>query len=279
MKKIAKTMFFSLAFIASFSIYSQDMISLKNGEKIKANVKEVSDSEIVFTYDKETVINKLPTYQISQIKFKSGRVQKFDVAAPQSNDTNTQTGNALLDAYNASLGRQHQGNYTPNTNIPYSFDIPEPTYVGSVLLLDENGNTLGTLENQKTAIRSNSDAGVFIVGIGSTKSRQYVKGKKSPFRIKKGKILLLARVMNNQFNPAETIELFKLDQGRKDRSVVVAETHTFGGSKSNEIDYIPFNAYPYKGSSFLIEFNIDQAGEYAIALDNLKTNYNLFGVD
>jgi hypothetical protein len=54
-------MFFSLAFIASFSIYSQDMISLKNGEKIKANVKEVSDSEIVFTYDKETVINKLPT--------------------------------------------------------------------------------------------------------------------------------------------------------------------------------------------------------------------------
>lgn len=61
MKKIAKTMFFSLASIASFSIYSQDMISLKNGEKIKANVKEVSDSEIVFTYDKETVINKLPT--------------------------------------------------------------------------------------------------------------------------------------------------------------------------------------------------------------------------
>ena len=269
MKKIAKTMFFSLASIASFSIYSQDMISLKNAEKIKANVKEVSDSEIVFTYDKETVINKLPTYQISQIKFKSGRIQKFDVAAPQSNNTNTQTGNALLDAYNASLGRQHQGNYTPNTNIPYSFDIPEPTYVGSVLLLDENGNTLGTLENQKTAIRSNSDAGVFIVGIGSTKSRQYVKGK----------ILLLARVMNNQFNPAETIEIFKLDQGRKDRSVVVAETHTFGGSKSNEIDYIPFNAYPYKGSSFLIEFNIDQAGEYAIALDNLKTNYNLFGVD
>lgn len=61
MKKIAKTMFFSLAFIASFPTYSQDMISLKNGEKIKANVKEVSDSEIVFTYDKETVINKLPT--------------------------------------------------------------------------------------------------------------------------------------------------------------------------------------------------------------------------
>lgn len=52
-------MLFTLASVAS--AYSQDMISLRNGEKIKANVKEVSDSEVVFTYDKETVINKLPT--------------------------------------------------------------------------------------------------------------------------------------------------------------------------------------------------------------------------
>ena len=57
-------MLFTLASIAS--AYSQDMISLRNGEKIKANVKEVSDSEVVFTYDKETVINKLPTAQIAQ---------------------------------------------------------------------------------------------------------------------------------------------------------------------------------------------------------------------
>ena len=74
MKKSIKTMFFTLASIVSVSAYSQDMISLRNGEKIKANVKEVSESEVVFTYDKETVINKLPTYQIAQIKFKSGRV-------------------------------------------------------------------------------------------------------------------------------------------------------------------------------------------------------------
>ena len=83
-------MLFTLASVAS--AYSQDMISLRNGEKIKANVKEVSDSEVVFTYDKETVINKLPT---AQIKFKSGRIQKFEAANNQSsNNNNTQT-NAL----------------------------------------------------------------------------------------------------------------------------------------------------------------------------------------
>ena len=280
-------MLFTLASVAS--AYSQDMISLRNGEKIKANVKEVSDSEVVFTYDKETVINKLPTAQIAQIKFKSGRVQKFEAANNQSSNANNQSSNnnyndqtnALLEAYNASIGRKGQGNLSAANygNSPYTFNTPEPNYVGSVSLIDDNGNVLATLENQKVAIRSNSDAGVFIVGIGSTKTRQYVKGKSSPLRIKKGKVLLIAKVINNQANPNEIIEVFKLDQGRKDRSVVVSEGHTFGGVKSNEIDFLPFKAYPYKDSSFLIELNIDQAGEYAVALNGSNMNFNLFGID
>ena len=212
MKKIAKTMLFSLASIAS--AYSQDMISLRNGEKIKANVKEVSDSEVVFTYDKETVINKLPTAQIAQIKFKSGRVQKFEAANNQSSNNNyNDQANALLEAYNASMGRKGQGNLSAANygSSPYTFNTPEPNYVGSVSLIDDNGNVLAALENQKVAIRTNSDAGVFIVGIGSTKTRQYVKGKSSPLRIKKGKVLLIAKVINNQANPNEIIEVFKLD--------------------------------------------------------------------
>ncbi len=272
-------MLFTLASIAS--AYSQDMISLRNGEKIKANVKEVSDSEVVFTYDKETVINKLPTAQIAQIKFKSGRVQKFEAANNQSSNNNTTQTNALLEAYNASIGRKGQGNLSATNygSSPYTFNTPEPNYVGSVSLIDDNGNILATLENQKVAIRSNSDAGVFIVGIGSTKTRQYVKGKSSPLRIKKGKVLLIAKVISNQANPNEIIEVFKLDQGRKDRSVVVSEGHTFGGVKSNEIDFLPFKAYPYKDSSFLIELDIDQAGEYAVALNGSNMNFNLFGID
>lgn len=280
-------MLFTLASVAS--AYSQDMISLRNGEKIKANVKEVSDSEVVFTYDKETVINKLPTAQIAQIKFKSGRVQKFEAANNQSSNANSQSSNnnyndqanALLEAYNASMGRKGQGNLSAANygSSPYTFNTPEPNYVGSVSLIDDNGNVLAALENQKVAIRANSDAGVFIIGIGSTKTRQYVKGKSSPLRIKKGKVLLIAKVISNQANPNEIIEVFKLDQGRKDRSVVVSEGHTFGGVKSNEIDFLPFKAYPYKDSSFLIELNIDQAGEYAVALNGSNMNFNLFGID
>ena len=255
MKKIAKIILFNLAAVAS--AYSQDMISLRNGEEIKANIKEVSDREVVFTYDKETVINKLPTAQIAQIKFKSGRVQKFELANQQN-----------YEPYNS-----------PTNHSPYTFNIPEPDYVGTILLLDESGKVLESLENQKVATRSNLSASTFIVGIGTAKTRQYVKGKSSPLRIKKGKVLLIAKVINNQANPNEIIEVFKLDQGRKDRSVVVSEGHTFGGVKSNEIDFLPFKAYPYKDSSFLIELNIDQAGEYAVALNGSNMNFNLFGID
>ena len=253
MKKIVRIILFNLAAVAS--AYSQDMISLRNGEEIKANIKEVSDREVVFTYDKETVINKLPTTQIAHNTYKSGSGQKFELANQQN-----------YEPYNG-----------PANHSPYSFNIPEPDYVGTVLLLDESGKVLGTLENQKVANRTNFDAGVYLIGIGSARSREYVKGKSSPLRIKKGKILLLAKVTNNQFNPNETIEIFKLNQGRKDRSIVVSESFSLGGTKSNDLDYLSFKAYAYNSSSFLIELNIDQAGEYAVTLDG--SNFNLFGID
>lgn len=257
------------------------MISLKSGETIKANVKEVSESEVVFTYDKETVINKLPTYQISQIKFNSGRVQKFNLQQP-NNSTSTSTGNALLDAYQAQQQMKKSSGHQLGTvvkNSPYNINIPEPEYVGTILLVNEQGNVLNTLETGKAALRTNANAGVFIVGIGSIKSRNFVKGKSSPVRVNKGKILLVARVMNSHINPNEIFDVFKLNQGRKDRSVVVAESHSFAGSKSSDIDFIPFTAYPYKDNSFLLELNINEAGEYAITLDSSRMIFNLFGVD
>ena len=203
MKKIAKIILFNLASVAS--AYSQDMISLRNGEEIKANIKEVSDREVVFTYDKETVINKLPTAQIAQIKFKSGRVQKFELANQQN-----------YEPYNS-----------PANHSPYSFNIPEPDYVGTILLLDESGKVLESLENQKVATRSNLSASTFIVGIGTAKTRQYVKGKSSPLRIKKGKVLLLAKTISNEVNPNEVIGVFKLDQGRNERSIIVTNANSF----------------------------------------------------
>ncbi len=252
-----------------FSLYGQDIVSLKNGETIKVNVQEVNDAEVIFTYPKETMVNKLGVDQIKQIKFKSGRVQKFN---------NTTETNALEAAYRASQKSNNKSSESTHSS-PYKINTPEPEYVGTILQIDEKGNVLNTLETKKSAVRSNANAGVFIVGVGKVKARNYVKERTSPVRISKGKILLLAKVTNSKINPKEIFNIFKLEQGKKDRSIVVGEAHTFAGSKVSEIDFLPFNAYPYKDSSFIVELNIEEPGEYAVTLDSSRETFQLFGID
>ena len=93
MKKLFLSAVMLLLSTFVFSLYGQDIVSLKNGETLKVNVQEVNDAEVIFTYPKETMVNKLGVDQIKQIKFKSGRVQKFN---------NTIETNALEAAYRAS---------------------------------------------------------------------------------------------------------------------------------------------------------------------------------
>ena len=47
----------------------------------------------------------------------------------------------------------------------------------------------------------------------------------------------------------------------------------------SEIDFLPFNAYPYKDSSFIVELNIEEPGEYAVTLDSSRETFQLFGID
>ncbi|MDO4229056.1 MAG: hypothetical protein Q4C98_04515 [Capnocytophaga sp.] len=233
--------------VGLLNVFAQDAITLKNGEVIKADIKEVTASEVIFTYEKETLINRYPTNQIKEIKYKSGRVQKFE--------------NLM------------------NENTPYKFDIPEPQYVGTIYHIDENGTILNTLESQKASVKANASASVYIVGIGSAKTKSLVKGSKSSIRLPKGKVLLFAKVDNPNINPKEIFNVFELQSDKKNRFVVVGEAHTFAGSKAADIDFLPFNAYRYKNDSFIIELNIENAGEYAVTLDTSRMTFNLFGVD
>ena len=61
----------------TLSIRSQDKIITLRGDTIIANVTKVSDKEIEYSYDGESVTNTTLVTHISQITFKSGRIQKF----------------------------------------------------------------------------------------------------------------------------------------------------------------------------------------------------------
>lgn len=236
-----------ITLLLAISLFSQDIITKKNGEKIKAKISEINSDKVIFNYENETLTNKISINEIAQIKFESGRIQIFkNLSAIES---------------------------------PYKFDILEPKYIGNIYQIDENGNILNTLEQQKSSSKSSLNASALLIGIGKAKSKNVVKGKSSPIRVKKGKIVFIAKVDNSKINPKEIFNIFPLEIKKKKRFIEVAQANTFGLSKAMDIDFIPFKAYPYKDSSFIIELTIEKIGEYAITIDTSRNTFNMFGVD
>lgn len=57
---------------------SADIITKTSGAKIEAEVKEVTDDQIKFTYTGESVVYTLNRSEVKKIQFKSGRTETFD---------------------------------------------------------------------------------------------------------------------------------------------------------------------------------------------------------
>jgi len=203
---------------------------------------------VIFNYAQETLINKMSVNEIAEIKFNSGRIQKFK-------------------------------NIIATNESPYVFDIPEPKYVGYVYQIDEHGKILNTLEQQKSSLKSNLNASAIIVGVGKSKTKSQVKGKQSTVRLKKGKILLIAKVKDSKINPKEIFNVFHLKVNKNKRFVQVSEANTFGTTNVMDIDFLSFKTYPYKKDSFIIELDIKEKGEFAVTLDNSRGTFNMFGID
>lgn len=238
------TILILLVLIVSTS-YAQDTIIKVNNDTLSVVVKEINDNEVVFTYVNESLINKLSTTSIKLIKFNSGRVQKF---------TNL------------------------DTSSPYNFNIEEPKYVGNILQITSDGVLINALEQQKASSKANSNASSYIIGVGKTTVKSVVTKPNSHVRIDTGKIIFIARVDNININPKEIFNVFKLENNKKKRFIELASVTTFGGTKSMDINFIDYKAYPYKNNSFIIELNITEVGEYAVTLNTSRNTFNMFGI-
>ena len=227
----------------------QDILIKKNGESLNINVSEVNTDDIVFSYENESLINRISVNEISQIQFNSGRIQNFETIS--------------------------------KIELPYQFDILEPKFIGNIYQIDESGTIINTLEQQKSSTKSNLNASAIMFGIGSAKSKGVVNGSKSPIRVNKGKILFLAKVENSTFNPKEIFNIFPLETKTKTkkRIIEIGKSNTLGTSTTMDIDFLPFVAYPYKESSFIIEVDIQDIGEYAITLNSSRATFNMFGTE
>jgi len=68
--------------LSSINCYSQaiDTIFKMNGEVLPVNVKEITESNIKYTYPGEDFSNSIGKSSVFRIKFKSGRIQEFATA-------------------------------------------------------------------------------------------------------------------------------------------------------------------------------------------------------
>lgn len=245
--RINKYLLSTFLVLLSLVVHAQDTIIKCNGDKLSVTVLEITESEIIFSYKNESLINRLPIASLSEITFASGRVQKF---------------NALN-----------------QNNLPYQFQILELKYIGDIWAIDEQGELVANLERQKSSIKNNPNAMLLTTGIGKVKMRNVVNGPNSPIRFERGKVLLFARVDDFNRDPKSIFNFFKLEEKRKKRMVMLASADSFGTSKVSDINFLDYKAYQYGNSSFILELDIQEPGEYALTLDASRDIFHMFGVD
>lgn len=163
-------------------------------------------------------------------------------------------------------------------------EVKEPEYLGDIIYVSKGHST--PLEKQKASISTKAGASVYATGIGNVKSRNVVKGLKSPVRVDpQSQISFIVKVENNKINPKELINVFKLEQKEKKKAdkccrfIELSNSGTFTGVSSNDHDFLDFKAKKYGESSFYITlFFPIEPGEYAITIEGTRQTFNLFGI-
>ena len=159
--------------------------------------------------------------------------------------------------------------------------IAEPEYTGNVLIvIDGKGQAL---EKQKASSKAKAGASMYIVGLGKIKGSNVVTGMRSPIRIlQHDNIELIVRVADNSVDPFQLINIFKLEQNsnKNNRSIEVSSVASFSGAKSNDIEFIPFEAKKYGEKSYLVKLQKQlMPGEYAVTIEGSRNLFNMFGVE
>ena len=59
------------------AVYGQDKIVKLSGDTVMCKVKEITDDNIKYSYEGESLIDNISKNAVKEIIFKSGRIQKF----------------------------------------------------------------------------------------------------------------------------------------------------------------------------------------------------------
>lgn len=153
-------------------------------------------------------------------------------------------------------------------NAQSNVTVEEPEFSGQVVYV--KSNTEGKiLPKENAQIKTKAGASLYLVGIGSVKSRIHLKGNSAATRIpSQPQTMFIVRAVDNKTDPLEIINFVKFDIKGKERRAEVAKSNSFGGESSNNLKRLDFNAKKYGQDSYLVVLDNVEPGEYGVYVTN-----------
>lgn len=161
----------------------------------------------------------------------------------------------------------------------------EPKWAGEVVVLQIDADTVAVpAEKSNVQIKTSASAGAILVGIGNVRKKIVVKGGRSDVQVDPDKpVMLVVRWKDNEFDPANFIQLVKFEEGKKDRKAEIANVNWLGTITEGDMNYVPFTADRYGKKSYVLSFKPEE-GEYGVQVfnpdneDESQIIFNCFGI-
>lgn len=144
----------------------------------------------------------------------------------------------------------------------------EPEFIGEVNLVKDNSNPV-LLDKETVKIKTKAGASLYIVGIGSVKSRITIETPQASVRAKANEpFSLIIRCVDNASDPLAVISIFQFDKKGKQRRAEISSSNTFGGVSEGNMKMVKYTAKKFGTSSYKVTINQPVAGEYGIMVKN-----------
>lgn len=146
--------------------------------------------------------------------------------------------------------------------------IEEPEFIGESILL-KSDNTTVPLEKQLTQSRSVASTGLILTGIGKFRQQIQIDGCCANIKFAKSdNVKIIIRSVDNLSDPLSVIKIFKFEQKKNYRRAELLSASTLGSIKNNNLQYITFVGKKFGASSYILQLNSIQPGEYGITISN-----------
>ncbi|WP_343563089.1 hypothetical protein [Sphingobacterium sp.] len=146
--------------------------------------------------------------------------------------------------------------------------IDEPEYIGEAVYVKNDGISL-PLEKQSVQIKSKANASMYIIGIGKVKSKMVIKGATSPVVVPSNEpVTFIVKSFDNKSDPLSIVSVVKFETTKKERKFQIAEVGTFSGGSTGNEDFVAYQAKKFKDSSYKLNINSMEHGEYGILVSN-----------